>query len=656
MNRFTFIVLTALFGLVLAGCAPQIPEISGTAYYVDCEKGDDSSTGTSSSNAWRSVNKVNQTIFQPGDGIFFKRGTACQGSLTPQGSGSEGHPIIMGAYGRGELPIIDGGDNPEVVKLVGQEFWEIQNIETTGGTKFGVLISGQEGVEELHHIRLTNLVVHDVWGEPFTDKSPGLVVVLSIFKDVIVDGVTAYNTDQWAGIEISGSAGWPIDYENPEFAEDVIVRNAMVHNVYGDGIVLWGVQNGLIEYSVAYDTGQQPSPQTIGTPSAIWTWSCYDCVVQYNEAYNSASPEIDAGCYDIDWGTRNNTFQYNFGHDCDGYCISVFGAGGVTTENAIARYNVCANNGRRSSLASRQGDIFLSTWGGGHLDGVLIHNNTSYWTPGGNYPALVNGAEFTGERPNIFANNIIVSTKPWMIDGGNDLELDHNLYWLDGAGDPFFYFDDAYYVGFEEYQTLSGHGANSVFADPLLRDSTDHEIGKLEEAFTLQADSPAIDAGLDLGLMGERDFFGNPIPYGNAYDIGAHEWSPGESGSTLLAKLAVSLGSLYPLAAETEALLVGLIDPQDEVSRSQVVFLRSMARQFAGSGLRVILVDVSGLSGAERVNLAHNWHLGDIPLISNTAKISTPATYIFDQGSLQSHWEGLALPSELALSLQKILN
>lgn len=81
---------------------------------------------------------------------------------------------------------------------------------------------------------------------------------------------------------------WPIDYENPEFAEDVIVRNATVHNVFGDGIVLWDVQNGLIEYSVAYDTGQQPSPQTIGTPSAIWTWSCIDCVVQYNETYNAA--------------------------------------------------------------------------------------------------------------------------------------------------------------------------------------------------------------------------------------------------------------------------------------------------------------------------------------------------------------------------------
>jgi hypothetical protein len=521
-------ILLAILIVLITGCAPDIPEISGIAYYVDCESGDDSNPGTSSSTAWRSLENINAKTFQPGDGIFFLRGTICQGALIPKGSGSEGQPITIGAYGRGEMPVIDGAGHPETVKLVGQEYWEIGDIEVTGGTKFGLLVSGQQGVETLHHIRLSGLVVHDVWGEPFDDKTPGLVVVLSngsIFKNVIIDGVTAYNTNQWAGIEVNG-APWPIDFDKPRLSEDVIIRNSMVYNVYGDGIVLWGVRKGLIEYSIAYDTGQQPSPQTVGTPSSIWTWSCYDCVVQFNESYNASSPEIDAGCYDIDWGTRNNIFQYNYGHDCDGYCLSVFGAGGVTTENAIARYNVCAHNGRKGSLASRQGDFFLSTWGGGDLDGVLIYNNTSYWDPDGNYPALVNGAEFSGNRPNMFANNIIVSTVPWLVDGGSDLKLDHNLYWIDGQGEPFFYFDQAYYSGFAEYQNLSGHGANSIFADPLLYDVTYHQVEAPEQAFTLQAGSPAIDTGLDLGSMGDRDFFGNFIPYGSGYDIGANEWLP----------------------------------------------------------------------------------------------------------------------------------
>jgi hypothetical protein len=42
--------------------------------------------------------------------------------------------------------------------------------------------------------------------------------------------------------------------------------------------------------------------------------------------------------------------------------------------------------------------------------------------------------------------------------------------------------------------------------------------------FTLLKSSPAIDAGTDASNMGTRDFFGNPIPFGKGYDIGAYEW------------------------------------------------------------------------------------------------------------------------------------
>ena len=110
LNGIEIHALLGIFmGLLLSACAPQIPDISGTAYYVDCSQGDDSNEGTSPSQAWESLEHVNRTIFQPGEGIFFKRGTTCDGALTPQGSGEEGEPIIMGAYGRGELPIIEAG-------------------------------------------------------------------------------------------------------------------------------------------------------------------------------------------------------------------------------------------------------------------------------------------------------------------------------------------------------------------------------------------------------------------------------------------------------------------------------------------------------------------------------------------------------------------
>ena len=62
--------------------------------------------------------------------------------LTPQGSGTIGRPIVIDAHGRGDLPIIDADDKPEAIKLEGQEYWEIGNLETDGGRYYGVVVSG----------------------------------------------------------------------------------------------------------------------------------------------------------------------------------------------------------------------------------------------------------------------------------------------------------------------------------------------------------------------------------------------------------------------------------------------------------------------------------------------------------------------------------
>ena len=81
---------------------------------------------------------------------------------------------------------------------------------------------------------------------------------------------------------------------------------------------------------------------SIGTPDAIWNWDCNTCTVQFNEAYFSHTPtNNDGGDYDSDYYNNNITIQYNYGHDADGYCVSVFGAGGQDTNvNTTIRYNV----------------------------------------------------------------------------------------------------------------------------------------------------------------------------------------------------------------------------------------------------------------------------------------------------------------------------
>jgi hypothetical protein len=677
---------------VTSGCGSRAlpPQITGTAYYVDCQSGKDSNQGTSSGSPWGTLEKVNSVNLTPGDGLFFKRGSRCSGTLLPKGSGAEGKPITLAAYGTGKLPVIDGGENEEAFKLLDQEYWHLQDIEFTGGRLFGVLVAGSEEAGTLRHFRLTNLVVHDVYGGEVESKTSGLVIFApgggaNAFDDVVLDGITAYNTNQWAGISILGSNHYPFDPENPGFGTDITIRNSIVHNVYGDGITLFYVQNGLIEYSVAYDTGQQPAPQTIGTPSSIWTWSCYDCTVQFNESYRAGSPDVDAGCYDIDWGTHNNLYQYNYGHDSAGYCLSVFGAGGLTTTNAVLRYNICANNARRADLALRQGDVLLSTWDGGHLDGVQIYNNTFYWNPAKVAPLLLNHASFAGSGMNIFANNLIYAVQPWFIESDRSLALDHNLYWYSGEAQPVWFYDGKVYNQFVGFQQTSQQEAGGLFADPGLSEPTYHADGKPIDAFHLQSASPAIDAGMDLSSMGSRDFFGGSIPAGSTYDIGAFEWQP---KNTFLApskqpagdfNLPSAVGSRLSLGDLLgRPLLLSFIFFGDSSKEglsndalSQVVFLKSMLAQYASSRLRVVLI-VAGQNVAEFassdgwLNAVYSWNLGGIPLLLDDARSTaarqyglaqTPATFLISaDGLILKRWDGLALPAQLSASLMSLVS
>ena len=90
-----------------SGTTTLVRSGGGTVYYVD-PAGDDSAAGTSESTAWATVAQVNASTFQPGDEIRFRRGGVWRESLTVPSSGSSSAPILFGAYGDGENPLLDG--------------------------------------------------------------------------------------------------------------------------------------------------------------------------------------------------------------------------------------------------------------------------------------------------------------------------------------------------------------------------------------------------------------------------------------------------------------------------------------------------------------------------------------------------------------------
>lgn len=496
-------------------------------YHVDCAAGSDLADGLTPDTAWRSLEPLNQQVLRPGDRILLKRGTTCRGSLHPAGSGRADAPIVVGAYGEGPLPAIDASGEAAAIFLWDQEGWEIGQLELFGSSPWGVYVGADR--RTLTHLRLRDLQVHSVPGE-LTTKTSGLVVLVAEeaggrFEDVVIDGVTASGTTQWAGILFWGRK-W--DVPTPRSA-NVTIRNSLVHGVYGDGIALFEAHDSVIETSVAYDTGLQPR-HTVGTPNGIWTWACSRCTVQYNEGFATSSPAHDGGVYDIDWASSENVIQYNYGHDADGYCIGVFGAQGPTTDSVV-RYNVCANNGRDLRRAS-QGDLFLATWDEGSLDGLRIYNNTFYWSPVERAPVLRQAGVITEGAEAIFKNNLVYTTWDWIVDAGSGLQFDHNLYFAPASVGPGrFELHGVAYDGLAAWQTASGQDAHSLWADPALVDPGETESRwRSADSFRLSAGSPAIDAGVAIDADGGCDHFGGGIG-ASAPDIGAHEFGAAEASA-----------------------------------------------------------------------------------------------------------------------------
>ena len=79
-----------------------------SGWYVDQTGGDDGNSGTSPSDAWKTIAKVNGSSFSAGDSVLFKRGETWSETLTVPSSGTSGSPITFGAYGTGDDPVIDG--------------------------------------------------------------------------------------------------------------------------------------------------------------------------------------------------------------------------------------------------------------------------------------------------------------------------------------------------------------------------------------------------------------------------------------------------------------------------------------------------------------------------------------------------------------------
>lgn len=359
-----------------------------TDYYVNSEIGNDNNNGTSSKRAWKTLWKVNQQIFKPGDKILFAAGNSFEGVLKPKGLGKEGAPIQIDKYGKGNNPVLNGnGWNEFTLLLYNVEYWEVRNLEITNQGKEpkagrrGVIVRA-ENFGDCNHIILEGLEIHHVNGVLEKKKGGGSGIlwenkgekVKTRFVNLQILNNYIHHCERNA-INSKGN----IQRTNWYPSMGVVIRGNLIENVPGDGIVPIGCDGAIVEYNVIRNGVDSMS---VGNAAAgIWPWSSDNTLIQFNEVSDHRA-KWDGQSFDADFNCIGSTFQYNYSFDNWGGFMLICNAGeklgqpiNIGTKDTKIHYNLSVNDGLRPYKAHNKrffSPIFHIT---GPVENTSIHHN-----------------------------------------------------------------------------------------------------------------------------------------------------------------------------------------------------------------------------------------------------------------------------------------
>jgi len=545
--------------LVCAAAMTLIAALSGyaanTRYYVDVYGGNDAADGRSPTTAWRSLSKVNATIFGPGDTILFKAGGVWSGALTPGGSGSAGLVNVIDTFGAGARPIINAGGVTAALALTNQQYWEIRNLEltndddfsseNTSANRYGIRVTASGGT--MTHIHIKNCYVHDVDGNADGPQTMGGISFTASnngrFHDALIEGNTLRKVDRCG---ISAAAG------SSPYSTHVIVRNNSMHSTGGDGVLIYSCRAALVEYNFL----DSASARATGANAGYWPWASDSTVFQYNEACRTVAPwgggpGRDRNGFDCDWRCRYTVMQYNYSHDNGGGFMLVCSPGDGQNEYnyySTIRYNISQND--RYTVFDMMGPGSRYT---------QIYNNVIYLGAGVPCPKVVTNDSWGGTAGETsFKNNIFYIMNNAVFDSNPNFSYDYNcFYGVTGPADP-----------------------HAIHADPMFVAPGAGAMGIASvDGYKLQEGSPCIDAGTPISNNGGKDYWGTPLYHG-APDIGACEYVDDGTG--------LSVGTLAA-------------NPSSISSSTGGIIVFSITATSAAGSISLVAIDLSALGGGSAV-------------------------------------------------------
>ena len=527
--------------------------LHATDYYVDAETGDDLNDGVSESTPWKSLEKVNQQTFQPGDNIFFKTDQQWFGTLKLQGSGEEGSPITLGSYGSGSRPQINGMGitdcsaegtlNHCTIYLFNQEYWIIRDLEITNynseeeegltleaweannvssyvnvdvplpfeeerSLKTGILVE-VTNIGEVNSLSFINLEIHGINGDMAEKDNGGIFLEVLrsssqrtyfnglLFEDCHIHDVDRTGISNRSVFDTRGLA------TNTDWTPSLnyVMRNCTFERTGANALIVRTTEGALIDNCLF------SSCSIKGSGNAAFNFNTDNTTWQFNEArFTKANDDDeDAGGIDSDYRSKNTIIQYNYLHDND-FGMLVTGGPGSNNFNdvTIVRYNIFERDGKVARKGF-DGKFVLRT--SGNCTNVVYHNNVIYVDEDQDNTKLVFHKEWSEGIPDgvSYYNNIFYNpgSRNSFFEGSSiNTSYSNNIYF----GNGFANFPD---------------DPVSIKEDPLFTTAP----GTGMDAYKIQEGSSAIARGIALSSIPGFDFYGNEIPEEVVIDIGVNQVS-----------------------------------------------------------------------------------------------------------------------------------
>ncbi|MFH8983475.1 right-handed parallel beta-helix repeat-containing protein [Streptomyces varsoviensis] len=471
-----------------AAATPMATAAPGATYYLDCQSGNDTASGTSPATPWRTLAQASAHTYAPGERLLLKRGTECKGVLAPKGKGADGAPVQIDAYGSKSesKPHIEGGGTRAALLLVNTEQWEIRNLDLSNtGPKTKTdrragLYAELTDYGIARHFVVEGIDVHDVLGADFKDPDPSGGILFTVkgtktptrFDDLRVSRSTVRHVDRTG---IATSSTWERGDETGLVqSTGVVFTHNKVYDVGGDGIVVQKSRGALVERNYVDGFNRRSD----GYNAGVWAWDSDDVLYQYNEVTGGHGTR-DSMAYDIDGGNNRNVYRYNYSHDNEGGFLLVCNAAGRVSDGNRVHDNISIND---RNTASPYGVISVVC---GASTDTRVYRNTVV-TNRSDTALVSNRDNLTGVT---FQDNVFVGAAGQDSPIHDTVSAYHNnLYW----------------------RTAQPRDTAGLRTDPLLRSA---EPGVPDDV-RLRAGSPARGAGSvkEGGKDGTAyDYFGNPI-------------------------------------------------------------------------------------------------------------------------------------------------